>query len=432
MYGMLDWLARVLRHPRKKGRQGQDPGDSKQDTRSDNKEHETEETQETEQTETKEENEKEQKEEQDSGNTVLEEWMARKDEGDDVQLIKNFEACTLQCALDDYVLVRVCYAYFKKHGRRDGLKKIFEGLKGFYGSNASVSEKCVMQKYNVSVCYCVAHMVWYAMQSCKHGYTRSFETWIVMNPRLCDLRGLCNEFYTDDVLYAHDQIAEREFIAPNVKALPSVTATVDIASMKSKAKEADVDVMSVLSGMVDEDLNSNDEQFITEFELGTLKAWKHEYVLRATWYYLQYYGRMQGKEKVFEEFERHYGSEAFHLTLCYFWLQMVDYYRMIVTEERKQRKQQQQRPQSTDTTDTERNQKQNNFKEWITYLRSKSPPFKIGLKRTWISKASAYNLDDAQLHHLFYSQDVLFGKGSKANTQMVLPDLQPLPSIKPK
>ncbi|ETO18526.1 ARF-like GTPase ARLP2, atypical, partial [Reticulomyxa filosa] len=305
--------------------------------------------------------EKEKEKEKEPKKSKLEEWVERKDEDDDVFLEK-FENVTLDGPFDHYVHLRLAYLYFTKFGRRQGLQKIFSNLQNFL-----TKSKNTRNTFSITITYFWAHMVWYALEATKIGKD-NFKTFLVMNPRLSDF-GLYKEYYSDD-LFLKNAKSREEFMFPDKKdkQLPS---TVDTNLQELKEAKKGIDVIAQLKQLAKED--TDDKTFIKLFETKQLQGWNHLYLLRAIWYYLETIGRKEGKNKIFSEIKRHDG-DAYHETLTYFWLQMVDFFRMVAVEL------------NTNKTTI------STFTQWIELLRENS--FRISPKKSWFSKSTSYDLED--------------------------------------
>jgi len=124
---------------------------------------------------------------------------------------------------------------------------------------------------------------------------------------------------------------------------------------------------------------ATDADFIANFESRKLTGWNHLFYLRVIYVYLKQLGRREGVKKAMAELEK-FQKEGYHLTLTYFWIQMVDL--AIATESQ-----------------------QTSFSDLIEANR---------------------DLKNEDLWLRYYSKQIIDGK---AQSEMVLPDKQPLPSL---
>ncbi|KAJ7763158.1 ADP-ribosylation factor [Mycena maculata] len=77
--------------------------------------------------------------------------------------------------------------------------------------------------------------------------------------------------------------------------------------------------------------DSSPEKFVRQFETLSLPAWDHYTHVRIAYLLLTIYGRQKGKNMIFDGIEKYIAESAqtrgrtFHVTMTYFWIQMVHY-----------------------------------------------------------------------------------------------------------
>ena len=104
-----------------------------------------------------------------------------------------------------------------------------------------------------------------------------------------------------------------EVVLPDIRPLPSLISRVDPSQEKRKTDE-----------IIPRAAPLSDEEFRLRWEEGKLSSWGHEARLRVIWLTLQKHGRQQGVKRVFADLEA-YEKEGHHVTVVYFWIQMIDY-----------------------------------------------------------------------------------------------------------
>nr|GAT52009.1 ADP-ribosylation factor [Mycena chlorophos] len=144
------------------------------------------------------------------------------------------------------------------------------------------------------------------------------------------------------------------------------------------------------------DIDSPDSVFLEQFENLSLPAWDHYTHVRLAFLILTRHGRQAGKDRLFSGLESYIAraprsqtnGRTFHLTMTYFWLQLVHFGIQSTP------------PQARGLDDGG---------DWLRFL----------LVNPFVA--------DGGLWQQYYSKDVMMSP--KAKTEMVLPDLKPLPSL---
>merc|ERR1719447_523025 len=111
-------------------------------------------------------------------------------------------------------------------------------------------------------------------------------------------------------------------IMPKIKPLPSFIEKED-EDRKEKEKQG----KKILKAKENEERKKcSDEEFLKNFEGGNLPSWSHKQYCRACFTYLRLFGRQKGLKQWFEGIEQREGK-AYHLTIAYFWAQIIDFSR---------------------------------------------------------------------------------------------------------
>eukprot|EP01102_Stenamoeba_stenopodia_P003944 TRINITY_DN1407_c0_g1_i1.p1 TRINITY_DN1407_c0_g1~~TRINITY_DN1407_c0_g1_i1.p1 ORF type:complete len:497 (-),score=121.96 TRINITY_DN1407_c0_g1_i1:116-1606(-) len=219
--------------------------------------------------------------------------------------------------------------------------------------------------FHETLTYFWIHMVHYAMVATKNP-TNDFKGFLLMNPRLSN-GGLFLEYYKKDTMMNNPE-ARKQVILPDIKPLPSI-----ISPLPSQPKPI------VIPATSSSPVEDSDELFLSKFENKTLDRWNHHCLLRVIWSYLARDGRRKVVNTIFSSLQE-FQKQGFHYSLTYFWIQLVEYYTALTGAK--------------------------SFSELIS---------------------AANDLKDEQLYLKYYKKATIMS--SQAQSQMVLPDLKPFPSI---
>lgn len=151
-------------------------------------------------------------------------------------------------------------------------------------------------------------MIHYAMEATKNP-TGDFKGFLLMNPQLAN-GGLFLEYYNKSTMLNNPE-ARKQVILPDKKALPSLISPVDRVTIP---KLPDVESLHIARDL--------DDDFLVKFEGRSLDKWNHECYVRVIYCYLVREGRQKGVNSVFDAMKS-FQKEGFHMTLTYFWIQMV-------------------------------------------------------------------------------------------------------------
>ena len=131
----------------------------------------------------------------------------------DDEFLQQFESCTLT-SWSHKTHLRMAWLYLTRHGRRDGVKKIFDGIKHFI-DHSQVSRKTT---FHFTMTYFWIQMVDLAIAKSEKGMT--FEEFMHANPHLMN-GGLFLEYYKKETML-NNPTARSEFVLPDVKPLPTL------------------------------------------------------------------------------------------------------------------------------------------------------------------------------------------------------------------
>lgn len=234
--------------------------------------------------------------------TLLEQWLERKDNTDD-EFLKSLEDLSLE-EWDHYTHLRIAWLYITRLGRKEGMKKIFFGIKNYIDKSGRTRKT-----FNETLTYFFCHMVHYAIAT-TNTPEKNFKVFLLMNPRLSSFEMLF-EYYTKDLIFRSAK-ARAEVVLPNVKPLPSLISNIEQVEFKK-----------VEDNIPGPKKASEDVKLIADFESRKLEGWSQETAIRLIWYYLTKLERRAGVKKIFEKFEWHYGKN-YHLTQTYTLIQLTD------------------------------------------------------------------------------------------------------------
>ncbi len=250
---------------------------------------------------------------------VLEEWLSRIDEPDEVFLAQ-LEACTLQC-WDHYTHLRIAYLMLNKHERNVALPMIFSSLKQFIATSSYLNHPSrrlegVASKrttFHETMSYFWVHMVHYALISTKLP-KQDFHTFLLLNPQLSD-SGLFLHYYSQQRML-QTAGARTEVLLPDLRPLPSIVAS---SLDRNKRQPQCAPIVPVAS------IAWSDEAFYEKYLQQSLPAWGHLPKLRLMYVFLlAVHGRRRGgSDRILEALKQLEGAAHFHLTSSYFWLHIL-------------------------------------------------------------------------------------------------------------
>eukprot|EP01114_Cavostelium_apophysatum_P022165 TRINITY_DN7928_c1_g1_i2.p1 TRINITY_DN7928_c1_g1~~TRINITY_DN7928_c1_g1_i2.p1 ORF type:complete len:515 (-),score=123.86 TRINITY_DN7928_c1_g1_i2:1030-2574(-) len=300
-------------------------------------------------------------------------WLEVEDEPDDEFLAK-FENLTLE-KWDHRTHLRIAWVLLSRYGRREGMKKIFEGIKNFIANSGRTRNT-----FHETMTYFWVHMVHYSMVATKNP-TGDFLGFLVMNPGLMN-GGLYLDYYTKDYILNNAE-ARKQVVLPDKKPLPS---KIENAPEKNRVvvatevlKETNIKDSTAVVG----------DELVQQFEDCTLSEWNHGVMLRVILEILAKFGRREGSKKIFDGMNKLVRNcpaarkVTFNFTFIYFWIQLVDYCRAVGS---------------------------------VTTFEN-------------LMASTLVKLTDENLHLQYYKKATILSP--EAMSSFVLPDIKPLPNITP-
>ena len=132
---------------------------------------------------------------------------------DDEEFLRQFETCTLT-SWSHRTHLRMAWLYLTRCGRREGVKKIFDGIKKFI-DQSEVSRKTT---FHFTMTYFWIQMIDLAIASHPKGI--DFDEFIRLNPQLMN-GGLFLDYYKKETMLNNPR-ARAEFVLPDLKPLPTL------------------------------------------------------------------------------------------------------------------------------------------------------------------------------------------------------------------
>eukprot|EP01038_Epipyxis_sp_PR26KG_P005144 gene5144-7164_t len=244
---------------------------------------------------------------------LLEEWLERVDEEDELFLQKLTDATLDQW--DHRTHLRIAWLYLTLYGRREGLSKIFTSIKSFIERSPRTQRKDAATRgttFHETMTYFWVHMVHYAMNATKNP-NNQFKTFLLLNPQLSN-GGLFLHYYSKQRMLM-DAEARVSVLLPDIRPLPSL-----ITALPDTSQVLPVHIRLQPKAPL------TDEEFIDHFETNRLTGWGHDSKLRLIYITLQLAsntnGRGNGADSILEIIES-IEKEGFHLSLTYFWIHMI-------------------------------------------------------------------------------------------------------------
>eukprot|EP00927_Polykrikos_kofoidii_P009755 TRINITY_DN14087_c0_g1_i1.p1 TRINITY_DN14087_c0_g1~~TRINITY_DN14087_c0_g1_i1.p1 ORF type:complete len:511 (+),score=89.43 TRINITY_DN14087_c0_g1_i1:78-1610(+) len=239
---------------------------------------------------------------------LLIEWLEREDEDDDEFLAK-LNSYSLD-SWDHRTHLRIAWLLLKRHGRREGLRLIFDGIKRFI-ENSDRTKRSRGTTFHETMTYFWVHMVHYAMETTANP-SGDFKGFLLMNPQLSN-GGLFLHYYTKKLMLLSPE-ARTQVVMPDKIPLPSLISSTEPAADLAPIEER----FSPSKPM-------SDDEFIDRFRNATLPSWGHEVKLRVIWKLLKDgAGERRSTNNTLDALKAAEGV-GHHVTVTYFWLQMISY-----------------------------------------------------------------------------------------------------------
>ncbi|PNH09923.1 ADP-ribosylation factor [Tetrabaena socialis] len=263
--------------------------------------------------------------------TVLERWLLVEDEPDD-EFLQKLEDYSLE-TWDHRTHLRLAWLYLTRHGRREGMARIHASIAAFI-ANSPVTKRKTGTTYHATMTHFFGHMVHFAIVSMKlppgasgpdaapaplsshplpsvartrwAGATSDFRTFLVLTPTLSN-GALYLHYYTKKLMLMTPE-SRSAVVLPDKRPLPSILS--DLTARPAADKQGCPQAPKL-----------TDAAFLERFQAGTLDRWNHECLLRAIYCCLGH-GRRRGVSMALDGL-RSLQKDGFHLTLSYFWIQML-------------------------------------------------------------------------------------------------------------
>lgn len=299
---------------------------------------------------------------------LLVEWLQRVDDDDDVFLQK-LEDATLEL-WDHYTHLRIAYLNLSRHGRRVGMSNIFRSIKSFIERSPRTKRSDTSRgtTFHETMTYFWIHMVDYAMHtmakvpstapssalkdassvsSSTIDMTSSsssrtpldpFKIFLLLNPQLSN-GGLFLHYFSKKRMLL-DAEARTSVLLPDLRPLPSILTDISSSSINIKPIEDRLLPRAPLS----------DEEFMDSvLGGGALMGYGHDIKMRIIYLSLvslqssssstitsavnaSRASTIDGILSILRSIEK----EHFHLTINYFWIQMMHYHIALLRKDKKQ------------------------------------------------------------------------------------------------
>jgi signal recognition particle receptor subunit beta len=246
--------------------------------------------------------------EEDKLEATLLEWLEREDAADD-EFLSSFENYTLD-TWDHYTHLRIAWLLLERHGRREGMKRVFEGIRNFI-DNSPRTQRSRGTTFHETMTYFWVHMVHYAREATANP-KGDFKTFLLVNPQLCN-GGMFLHYYSKKLMLMTPD-SRASVVLPDVRPLPSLMSDVD-------GKKTDA-ASSTIEDHVAPAKPLTDDEFLERWESRSLPSWGHEARLRLIWLRLTRLERRAAVKLLCDELQAFEGG-GHHVTLTYFWLTIV-------------------------------------------------------------------------------------------------------------
>ncbi|UJR19856.1 hypothetical protein I4U23_022989 [Adineta vaga] len=234
-------------------------------------------------------------------------WLSQEDDDTDEEFIGKLQKHQLLAEQFDHrSLLRTIWSYLQLHNRKEMIKAVFDHLPTY------------INDMNETLTYFWIQIVHYAREATKNP-TNDFPGFLLMNPQILNETELPLVYYKKETLFSSQ--AKISVVLADVKQLPSILPTA--YNPVSKA-------ISRTDKQPGDEIDNDDDEFLKQFESCILTSWSHKTHVRITWLYLTRDGRRTGVKKMFDGIKNFLentqisSKPAFHFTMIYFWIQMID------------------------------------------------------------------------------------------------------------
>jgi hypothetical protein len=300
---------------------------------------------------------------------LLVEWLQRIDDDDDVFLQK-LEDATLEL-WDHYTHLRIAYLNLSRHGRRVGMSNIFRSIKSFIERSPRTKRSDTSRgtTFHETMTYFWIHMVDYAMHtmakvpstapssalkdapsvsssadnmsssSSSRTALDPFKIFLLMNPQLSN-GGLFLHYFSKKRMLL-DAESRTSVLLPDLRPLPSILT--DVSSSSS------INIKPIEDRLLPRAPLSDEEFMDSVLGEGALMGYGHDIKMRII--YLSLVSLQSSSSSTISSavntsrastidgilsILRSIEKEHFHLTINYFWIQMVHYHIALLRKEKKQ------------------------------------------------------------------------------------------------
>ena len=260
--------------------------------------------------------------EEDIEQSLLEEWLSREDDEDEVFLQK----------LNDYSLtswdhrthLRAAWLLLEMHGREKGMPIIFESIRNFI-ANSNRTARARGTTFHETMTYFWVHMVDFARQSslASSGVPLSgaesdspspFKLFLLMNPQLSN-GGLFLHYYSKKLIL-QTASSRTQVVLPDMNPLPSMLTPVGplLRAVEESGKRVE-DYIAPAAPLTD-------DSWLQQFESKTLLSWGHNERIRLLYLRLSRLNREDALDQLFRELKE-FEKQGHHVSIVYFWISYV-------------------------------------------------------------------------------------------------------------
>jgi hypothetical protein len=271
------------------------------------------------------------------------EWLDRVDVPDD-EFLQSLDDITLD-VWDHYTHLRIAWLYLTRSPqRRVAIEQIFSGIKKFIelSPRTKRSDTSRGTTFHETMTYFWCHMVHYAIMATKNP-SNTFKTFLFMNPQLAN-GGMFLHYYSKKRMLL-DPEARATVLLPDLHPLPSLLSGVTSGSGAGDDEESGQGKTPIHLRLQPR-VPLDDQQFLQAIQANQYPGWGHDILIRLIYVLLTNGdGDQKGSETASQNRHRRpineiletiqkIEKENFHLTLNYFWIQLVSYHLALLQKKR--------------------------------------------------------------------------------------------------
>lgn len=384
---------------------------------------------------------------------LLLEWLERPDLPSNEFLLQ-LEEATLD-VWDHYTHLRIAWLFLTKHGRRVGMEKIFSSIESFIKRSPRTKRSDTSRgtTFHETMTYFWVHMVHYAMVTMQTAVPRaddtttnesgvqhvneiaendeeeslrlSFKKFLLMNPQLVN-GGLFLHYYSKQRILMNAE-ARSAVLLPDIRPLPSVVSGVS-SNTEGRGIAAKLSAATPVHLRLQPRAPLNDLDFLLAIKQGSYQSWGHDILIRVIFVLLLEQekkadaassssgGRPEPTRNVDQIFDmiKIVEGDNFHITLNYFWIQMVSYHIALIRKKRSQVVPKSKKLE-VDTT------------ELMPETDEKLRPTCVLDFEDFYRQPDCQRLRNSLLYEKYYSRSIVDSR--KAMESVELPNLKQLPSV---